>query len=188
MKRQSAIKLAYAAVCLALCLILPTALGHIGQVGKILCPMHLPVLLCGFLCGWPYGLAVGALAPLLSSVLTGMPVLYPTGLTMMFELAVYGTVSALLYRALPKRVGFVYLALIAAMVAGRLCAGVVNLALLSLGALETYTLQIFLTTHFVTALPGIVCHIVLVPAMVLALRRAGLMPEQLARRGAPETA
>ena len=176
MKKHAAMKLTYSAVCLALCLLLPTALGHITQMGKVLCPMHIPVLLCGLLCGWPYGLVVGAIAPLLSSALTSMPVFFPTGVTMVFELAVYGAVSGLLHQLLPKKVWSVYLSLIVAMLAGRCCAGVAHLALLCFGALETYTLQIFVTTHFVTALPGIICHIIVIPPIILALRRANLVP------------
>ena len=90
MRKKSVVKLVVAALCLALCLVLPFITGQIREIGNMLCPMHLPVLLCGFLCGWPYGLAIGFIAPLLRSVLFGMPPLFPTALAMAFELAGYG--------------------------------------------------------------------------------------------------
>ena len=96
-------KLVYAAVCLALCMVLPLLTGQIPQIGKQLSPMHIPVFLCGFLCGWPWGLAVGAIAPVLRSFLFGMPALYPDAVSMAFELATYGAVSGALYRALPRK-------------------------------------------------------------------------------------
>ena len=56
-------RMVFAALCLALALVLPFLTGQIPQIGSALCPMHIPVLLCGFLCGWPWGLAVGFIAP-----------------------------------------------------------------------------------------------------------------------------
>ena len=87
--------LVLAAMFLALCLLLPFLTGQIPQVGNALSPMHIPVLLCGFLCGWPFGLVVGAAAPLLRFSLFGLPPLFPTGIAMCFELAVDGTVSGI---------------------------------------------------------------------------------------------
>ena len=57
-------RLTYSAICLALCLVLPFLTGQIPQIGKMLCPMHIPVLLCGFICGWPYGLVCGLHMPM----------------------------------------------------------------------------------------------------------------------------
>ena len=73
-------RLVLTAVNIALCLVLPMAFHSIPNGGKIMLPMHIPVLLCGMVCGWPYGLAVGAVMPLLRWLLFGMPVLYPTGI------------------------------------------------------------------------------------------------------------
>ena len=87
--RISIYRLTYAALFLALAMVLPFLTGQIPEVGSMLCPMHIPVLLCGFVCGWPYGLTVGAISPLLRFVLFGMPPLYPKGLAMAFELAAY---------------------------------------------------------------------------------------------------
>ena len=88
-------KLIYAALCLALCMVLPLLTGQIPEIGKRLSPMHIPVFLCGFLCGWPWGLAVGAIAPILRSFLFGMPALYPDAIVMSFELATKKAVERL---------------------------------------------------------------------------------------------
>jgi riboflavin transporter FmnP len=92
MYRKTTRRLVLSAICLALCMVLPLLTGQIQQIGNMLAPMHLPVLLCGFLCGWPGGLAVGFIAPLLRFAVFGMPPIFPTGIAMAFELATYGTV------------------------------------------------------------------------------------------------
>ena len=86
-------KLTYSAACLALALVLPFVTGNIPDIGNMLCPMHIPVLLCGFLCGGFWGTAVGAVAPILRSLIFGRPYLYPAALAMMFELAIYGLLA-----------------------------------------------------------------------------------------------
>ena len=119
-------KLTYAALFLALALVLPFLTGQIPEIGKMLSPMHIPVLLCGFLCGWPWGLAVGFIAPLLRSVLFGVPVMFPGAVAMAFELAVYGALSGLLYSILPRKTRSIYVTLIVSMIAGRVVWGVVR--------------------------------------------------------------
>ncbi len=167
-------KLVCAALCLALCMVLPLLIGQIPEIGKRLSPMHIPVFLCGFLCGWPWGLAVGAIAPLLRSLLFGMPTLYPDAVCMAFELATYGAVSGILYRILPRKPWSVYVTLIAAMIAGRLVWGAVKWLLLGLSG-KPFTLQLFLAGAILNAVPGIILHIVLVPLLVFALNKAGLV-------------
>lgn len=167
-------KLVCAAVCLAIALVLPLLTGQIPQIGSMLLPMHIPVLLCGFLCGWPWGLAVGFVAPLLRFFLFGMPPLFPTGVAMAFELATYGAVAGLLYRLLPKRVPFLFLSLLAAMLAGRVVWGGVRFLIAGLSHTE-FPFSAFVAGAAVNAIPGIVLQIVLIPPLVLALRRAGLV-------------
>ena len=101
--KSSLLRLTTAAMCLALSFLLPFLTGQIPTVGQLLCPMHLPVLLCGFLCGWKWGLAVGVVAPLLRSFTLGMPPLFPTALCMAFELAAYGFLAGFLYKKFPKQ-------------------------------------------------------------------------------------
>ena len=163
-----------AAVCLALCMVLPFLTGQIPQVGSALCPMHIPVLLAGFLCGPWWALAVGAVAPLLRFALFGMPPIFPTGVAMCFELAAYGLVSGLLYARLPKKTANIYVSLLAAMLAGRVVWGIVRVALSGVAG-EPFTWAAFMAGAFVNAVPGIIVHILLIPVIVMALRKAGLI-------------
>ncbi len=173
MSKKSTLKIVYAAVCLALAMVLPFLTGQIQQIGNALCPMHIPVFLCGFLCGWPYGALVGLVAPLLRFAVFGMPVLMPTGAAMAFELATYGLVSGLLYQKLPRRGVNVYIALVTAMLAGRAVWGVARFTLAGFRASE-FPVSAFVAGAFTGAIPGIIIHIILIPVIVLALKRAGL--------------
>ena len=166
-------KLVYSAICLALALVLPFLTGQIPQIGNLLSPMHIPVLLCGFLCGWPWGLVVGFLAPLLRSFAFGMPPLFPTATAMAFELAAYGALAGLLYAKLPKKPLYVYVALILSMLAGRAVWGLVTFALMGFST-TAFPFSAFVAGAFTNAIPGIVLHIVLIPIIVLALRKAKL--------------
>ena len=166
-------KLTYAALFLAIALVLPFLTGQIPEIGSKLSPMHIPVLLCGFLCGWPWGLAVGFIAPLLRSVLFGVPVMFPGAVAMAFELAVYGAVSGLLYRILPRKKWSIYAALITAMIAGRVVWGIARLVLAGQSG-KSFTWELFIAGAFTNAVPGIILHIALIPILVMALERAGL--------------
>ena len=166
-------KLIYAALYLAIAMVLPFLTGQIPQIGAMLSPMHIPVLLCGFMCGWPWGLAVGFIAPLLRSVLFGMPALFPAAVAMAFELAVYGGMSGLLYRLLPRKPWAVYAALIIAMIAGRVVWGAVRLVLAGLSG-TSFTWALFIAGALTNAVPGIILHLVLIPVLVIAMERAGL--------------
>ncbi len=166
-------KLIYAALYLAIAMVLPFLTGQIPQIGAMLSPMHIPVLLCGFMCGWPWGLAVGFIAPLLRSVLFGMPALFPAAVAMAFELAVYGWMSGLLYRLLPRKPWAVYAALIIAMIAGRVVWGAVRLLLAGLSG-TSFTWALFIAGALTNAVPGIILHLVLIPILVIAMERAGL--------------
>lgn len=166
-------RLIYAAACLALCMVLPFLTGQIPQIGSALSPMHIPVLLAGFLCGPWWALAVGAAAPLLRFALFGMPPLFPTGAAMCFELAAYGVASGLLYAHLQKKTSNIYVSLVAAMLAGRVVWGVV-MAVISGVSGSAFTWGAFLAGAFLNAIPGIIVHILLIPVIVMALRKAGL--------------
>lgn len=169
-------KLVLSAVCLALCLVLPFFTGQIPQIGNMLCPMHIPVLLCGFLCGGPYGLLVGLLAPLLRHVIFGMPPIM-AAVPMTFELAAYGLLSGLLYSLLPRKKSSIYIALIGAMLGGRIVWGIAAMLFWGFHG-KAFSLVIFWTEAFVNALPGIICHIILIPLLVMALHKSKLFPHQ----------
>lgn len=167
-------KLVFAALCLALCIVLPFLTGQIPQIGGMLAPMHIPVLLCGFVCGWPYALVVGLVAPLLRHVMFGMPPIL-TALVMTFELAAYGAFAGIFYKLLPKKTAYLYVALLLAMLAGRVVYGLASLVVLGVSG-SAFTFQAFLAGAFITAWPGIICHIILIPLLVIALKKAKLMP------------
>lgn len=169
---QTVKKLTYSAMALALALVLPFLTGQIPRIGNMLCPMHLPVLLCGFLCGWPWGLAVGFFAPVLRFLLFQRPPM-PLWIAMAFELAVYGGMTGLLYRRLPKRLPYIYLTLIIAMICGRLFWGAARFVIA--GFTQTvFTFSAFLAGAVTSAVPGILLQLVLIPVLVLALRHARL--------------
>lgn len=164
------------AVCIALCVVLPQAFHAIPNAGSVYCPMHIPVLLCGIACGWQYGLICGIAGPLLSSLFTGMPpaaVLPP----MMIECAVYGIVTGLMLKLVhtKKTYADLYISLITAMLAGRVAAGIAKALIFARGEI---TIAAWATTYFVTALPGIAIHLVLIPAIAFALMKARLLPER----------
>lgn len=168
-------RLVLTAVCAALCIVVPMAFHAIPNGGQVFLPMHIPILLCGMLCGWPYGLACGLLGPLLSSLLTSMPSAAALP-GMLVECAVYGCVSGLLLRYV--RAGSLYadlyISLVPAMLAGRVISGIVKALILSPGI----SLTTWATASFVTGLPGIAIQLALVPALVLGLERAKLIPKR----------
>lgn len=172
-RKNSAVRLVYAAVCLALCMVLPFLTGQIPQIGSALSPMHIPVLLAGFLCGPWWAMAVGVTAPLLRHLWLTMPPLV-TAIAMAFEMGCYGLVSGLLYKRLPKTTVSIYGALIAAMLAGRLVWGAVMVVLSGVTG-SAFTWAAFLAGAFINAVPGIIVHIALVPVLVMALRKANII-------------
>lgn len=175
------------AMFLALGLVLPFFTGQIPQIGSMLLPMHIPVFLCGLICGWQYGAAVGFIVPLLRSVLFGMPPLFPTALSMAFELMTYGLVAGLLYsRSRWQCIRALYRCLLSAMVAGRVVWGVVQAILLGMTG-SAMTLQIFVAGAFLNAIPGIIVQLILIPAVMVALNRTGLVPFRKAKDPIPET-
>ncbi len=166
-------RLTYAALYLAIALVLPFITGQIPEIGSMLCPMHIPALLCGFMCGWPWGLAVGLIAPPLRSALFGMPAMFPGAVAMAFELAVYGGMSGWLRQVLPKTKAITYAVLLISMIAGRLVWGTVRLILAGLTG-SSFTWALFLSGAVINAVPGIILQLILIPILVIAMERAGL--------------
>lgn len=167
-------KLILSALFLAVGIILPFITMQIPTIGNMLCPMHIPVLLCGFVCGGPYGLAVGLMTPLVRSMLTGFPTLYPTAISMSIELAVYGGLTGALYSKATGRgkgIRGIYLVLLASMLSGRVVWGVASWILYRIVG-NVFTWQIFAAQAFVNAIPGIVLQLVLIPMIVRRLQKA----------------
>ena len=171
MKNRKEIKnLTLSAMFLALAYVMPFLTGQIPQVGSMLCPMHIPVLVCGFFCGAPWGLVVGFIAPLLRSFTLGMPPMFPTAFCMAFELAAYGFVAGWLYNKLSKKKINVYVSLLIAMVIGRIVWGGVMFACMGFDV-TAFGLSAFLASAVLNAVPGIVLQIVLIPVVVIALEK-----------------
>lgn len=173
-KQNNLVNLALAAMFLALAFVMPFLTGQIQQIGNMLCPMHIPVILCGFVCGGPWGLAVGFIAPFLRSLIMGMPPLYPTALAMAFELAVYGLVSGVLYRIFPKKKGYIYCSLIIPMILGRLVWGAVQFICMGLDSSE-FGFTAFWAGAVTNALPGIVLQVILIPVVVMLLEKTKII-------------
>ena len=167
-----------AALCVALCVVLPVAFHSIPDAGSVLLPMHIPVLLCGLICGWPQGLICGLLGPLLSSLITAMP---PAAYLppMMVECATYGAAAGLLLKVVRTRslTADLYIALIAAMVLGRVVSGVAKALIFSPGM----ALGVWVTSSFITALPGIIIQLVLIPQVIRVLMKANYLPRRYPR-------
>lgn len=170
MKNTNVKTLVLSALFLALALVLPFLTGQIPEVGSMLCPMHIPALLCGFFCGWPWGLTVGLIAPVLRSLLFGMPPMFPVAVCMAAELATYGAVSGMLYRRLPRKKSSVYISLLTAMVAGRLVWGAAQFLCVGLDP-SAFGLSAFWAGAVATAIPGIVVQILLIPVLVMTLEK-----------------
>ena len=166
-KKLNLRNLILSAMFLALALVLPFLTGQIPQIGSMLLPMHIPVLLCGFFCGAPYGLIVGFVAPLFRSVIFGMPPMFPTALCMAFELAAYGLVSGFIYRLLPKKRFSVYAALILAMVLGRVIWGIAMFMCMG----GNFGFEAFVAGALTSAIPGIILQLLLIPILVISLQK-----------------
>ena len=141
--------------------------GSMGEVAAL-------ALLCGFVCGWPWGLAVGFISPLLRSVLFGMPDMFPTAVAMAFELAAYGLFSGLLYQLLPKKRSNIYVSLILAMLGGRIVWGIAMTIISGVTGSE-FGWAAFIAGAFTSAVPGIIVHIILIPVLVMSLQKAGFL-------------
>lgn len=171
-RKKSVSNLILSAMFLAVGLVLPFLTGQIPQIGGMLLPMHIPVLLCGLLCGWQYGMLVGLVLPLLRHVLFAMPPFY-TALAMAPELAAYGLLAGLIYGCSRwKCMRSLYRALVIAMIGGRVVWAAARVVLMGVAAVP-FSWQLFLADALLTAIPGILLQLVLIPAIMLALHRTG---------------
>lgn len=167
-RHNKTLKLVLTALFLALAYVLPFLTGQIPQIGAMLCPMHLPVLLCGFICGPVWGLTVGFIAPLFRSLTLGMPTLFPKALCMAFELAAYGAIAGLMHKLLPRKKPFLYCSLLTAMIIGRLVWGIAMFLCIGISG-GSFTFAAFLAGAFTNAFPGIILQIILIPILVVMI-------------------
>ncbi len=180
-------KITYSALFMALGLILPFFTGQLQQFGNMLLPMHLPVLICSFICGWKYGLFVGLVLPIFRSLLFSMPAMYPVAIAMAVELGAYGFVAGFLYEKRPwKCLKSLYISLISAMIMGRVIWGFAQWILLEFVG-KTFTWQLFLAGAVTNAVPGIILQLILIPALMLSLGKTKFVTIHKKGNGANET-
>ena len=164
------------AVCIALCYVIPLMFHGIQNAGNIFCPMHIPVSICGLICGWQSGLLCGIAGPALSSALSGMP---PVAIlpSMMVELAAYGTAAGLMMKLVRTKSTYadLYISLIVAIVCGRVLAGLAKALIFARGS---YSMSAWIAGSVVTSWPGTVIQLVFIPTIVFALMKSHLIPER----------
>lgn len=171
--QQRVRRMTFAALYLALAMVLPFLTGQIPEIGSMLCPMHIPTLLCGFICGWPWGATVGFVSPLLRSVIFGMPTMFPGAVSMAFEMAVYGGLAGILQKVLPTFRGKLYAVLVISMISGRLVWGLVRLLLAGLTN-AAFSMEMFFAGAVTSAVPGIILQLVIIPPLVTVMEKTGL--------------
>lgn len=172
---KSTQNLALSAMFIAIGIVLPFFTGQLQQIGNMLLPMHLPVLLCGLICGWQYGATVGFILPPLRYVMFAAPPIFPIGAAMAVELAAYGLIAGFLYnRSRWQCIISLYRSLIAAMIGGRLVWGIARVLMTGVSG-EAFTWQMFLSGALLTAIPGIMIQLVFIPAVMVALDRTGMV-------------
>lgn len=169
-------KLAVTAMLFAVGMVLPFFIGQIPAIGKMLLPMHIPVLLCGFIVGWQYGALIGFLLPIVRGLVFGMPPMYPNAVAMAFEMAAYGFVSGYLYsHARWQCTKMLYISLVTAMLAGRIVWAFAEVILLGICG-NIFTWKMFAAGAFLNTIPGIIVQLTLIPLIMVALRRAKVVP------------
>ena len=152
-------------------MVLPFFTGHIPEIGNMLLPMHIPVFLCGLICSWKYGAAVGLILPILRSLIFTMPPMYPKAVVMAFELCAYGLIVGIIYsKAKKKNILWLYISMISAMVGGRIVWGIVKALLLGIGG-NSFTLAMFISGGFIEAIPGIILQLLLIPSVMLIIKK-----------------
>ena len=168
-------KLTLSAMFIALGIVLPIFTGQLQQVGQMLLPMHIPVFLCGLICGWQYGAVVGFVLPLMRSMMFGMPPIFPTATSMALELMTYGLVAGLLYGLSRHQcIIALYRSLVISMLAGRAVWGIAQVIFFNMQG-NAFTWKAFMAGAFLNAIPGIAIQLVLIPAIMLALHKTGLV-------------
>ncbi|MBR4296241.1 MAG: ECF transporter S component [Clostridia bacterium] len=165
------INIILAAMFLSIGMVLPFFTAQIKEIGDTLLPMHIPVMLCGMICGGKYGFATGLALPFLRSLSFTMPPMYPNAVWMAIELATYGLVVGLIYSKFSKgRKIWIYISLIISMIAGRIAWGISKAVLLG-GAGKSFTFSAFIFGGFVDALPGILLQLLLIPPIIMIINR-----------------
>ena len=151
-------KLTRSGLLIALGIIIPYFFHIFGISGRIFLPMHFPPLLGGFLVGPLYGAIIGAVLPVLNSMISGIPQM-PTMAFMVVELAVFGLVAGMLYRKFN-----LFISLIISMLVGR----IIYFILFAL-FIEFTNPLVYIFSGIASSLPGVIGQLLLIPAIVTVL-------------------
>ncbi len=166
-------QLVLTALFIAIGIVLPQAFHMIPNAGGIFLPMHIPILISGFAVGPLFGLLCGILTPVLSHFIFSMP---PTPVLpgMLCELAVYGLMTGIFNRIIKIKNDYAkaYVVLILAMLCGRVTYGILNALIFKAGS---YSMNVWISAAFVTAIPGIIIQLILIPVLVVRLKKAHLI-------------
>ncbi|MEE0840822.1 MAG: ECF transporter S component [Acutalibacteraceae bacterium] len=174
MTKSTVRKLAISALFLAIGMVLPSITGLVRVIGNMLLPMHIPVMLCGIICGWQFGGAIGIMLPILRSLIFTMPPMYPNACAMAVELCTYGVVIGIVYKLVKDKKGGIFIALIVSMLSGRIMWGIA-ISFLTVLAGGTYTFAMYFTRAFIEAIPGLIIQLILIPTIIIALRKAKMI-------------
>ena len=166
MRKEKLKKTVLAAMLLSVGIVLPLFTSQIKEIGDSLLPMHIPVMLCGLICGGNYGFITGLMLPFVRSMIFGMPPMYPNAVWMALELASYGIVIGITYKKSKK----VLLSLVLAMLSGRIVWGVAKAVLLGLGR-KPFGVMAFISGGFIDAFPGIIIQLILIPLVMRAVEK-----------------
>ncbi|WP_326911448.1 ECF transporter S component [Sedimentibacter sp. MB31-C6] len=159
-------ELVLSGLLLASGIILPMIFHMFGMVGSIVLPMHIPVLIAGFLLSPQLALLLGIITPIISGLLTGMPVMFPMAVIMAFELGTYGFISSLATRKLKLPL---IPSLIMAMLSGRVIAGLTVAVLVQLFGVKLNALM-FVKSAIIIGLPGIIIQLIFIPPIIYAIK------------------
>ena len=164
-------KLTLTAMFLSLGIVLPMFFGQVPQIGSMLLPMHIPVFLCAFICGWKYSVPMSFILPLLRTVLFSRPKMYPDAIAIAFELAVYALVAGIIFGVFSKKdLKAVYVSMLSAMILGRVVRILVQMALLGLKG-TPLTFGAVISSVVIVGLPGIILQLIAVPLILFILKR-----------------
>lgn len=172
MKKENVNNLTLSAMFLAMGIILPMLFGQIQQIGQMLLPMHIPVFLCAFICGWKFSVPMAAILPILRSLLFSKPNFYPQAIAIAFEMATYAFVAAIIYKRIKSKGIFsVYLSLISAMILGRIMRAIAELSLLGIAG-NGITIGAFISAAIIPSIPGIILQLILIPLIMEVIKIA----------------
>ena len=170
-------KLIFSAFFLALGFILPMFIGQIPTIGQMLLPMHIPVFLCGMICDFKYGCLIGFILPILRSLLFSVPVMYPTAISVAFEMATYGLVVGLIFGYSNKKsTATIYVSMLIAMILGRIVRCLAQIILLELQG-NSFIWKTFATGVLLHSIPGIILQLILIPLIMITLKHYKILKD-----------